>query len=291
VTQRGFGPTPARLQRVKLKNGRVLKPLMIGTDGISDSGKSEFALSCPGPGLFICLDRNLDGMLDNPNPPSWRHTNFLYKVVETPVPSVATQSVNKDVQQDYITYWRNFHEDYKSALADAQALTVVVDGDSDSWELQRLAAFGKLTQIPPMLYTDVNAARRAYYARGWNSGKIVIYTNKVKPTYTTKLNPDGTPALSKSGEEIRVQSGDLERQGFSDQDYLFPLQIRHFIQEAKTVIIKGKTIVMPATFGIRIMKCKVNRDLIGVELTGADCNFASLVQTVYPDVPLEEWGL
>lgn len=262
-----------------LKRGRRL---LIGTDGPSDSGKSEFALSAPGPGLAICLDRGIDGVLDNPKPPATRRDGWAFKVIAVPT---ATQAK----QPEYLDYWRSFYDVYKSALDNPDCRSVLVDGDSDSWELQRLAEFGKLTQIPPMMYTSVNAARRAMYNRAWDSKKIVIATNKIKKEYETIRNDDGTPNL-KDGKEQREWTGDWERQGFPDQDYLFHIQLRHLYRPGKDIVVGPKTIKRPGEFGIRIMKCKASSDLIGVELWGDDCNFAGLVQVVYPQVPLEEWG-
>lgn len=248
-----------------------VKRLMIGTDGLSNSGKSEFANSAPGPGVNICVDRGIDSMLRNQNPPSTRSPNFVYKVVKVPLATQATQDTYKE-------YWKAFYADYKAALSDSDIRTVVVDGDSDTWELQRLAEFGKLTQIPSILYTGVNAARRAMYARAWDSGKIIIATNKVSKEYKALLDPEGRP-IEKDGKVVREWDGSsMKRQGFDDQDYLWQIQLRHLFNADRT------------TWGIRIMKCKADPTLIGLELWGEDCNMPSLLQTVYPNVSLEEWG-
>jgi len=251
---------------------RQTKRLLIGIEGESDTGKTEFSMSSPGPGLGICLDRGIDGALNNDSPPAARHNNWAFKIVQAPLPTQA-------VQRAYLDYWQEFYKWYKMALENADSRTVLVDGDSDSWELQKLAEFGKLTQIPPIMYTNVNAARRAMYARAWDSGKIVIFTNKVKAEYIDEMDKNGNPVMGNDGKPKRVKSGELERQGFPDQDYLFHIQLRALYNSDEQ------------QWGIRIMKCKNNRSLIGQELWGDECNFAGLVQTVYPDVPLEKWGL
>lgn len=252
---------------------RKTRRLMIGTDGPSNTGKTEFALSAPGPGLVICLDRGFDAMLDNQKPPATRRADFAFKAVQAPL---ATQSD----QKTYVEYWRAFYALYKTALDNPDCRTVVIDGDSDSWELQRLAEFGKLTQIPSIMYTSVNAARRAMYARAWDSGKIIIATNKINKQYKTVFNADGTPKLNDAGKEIREWDGaSYERQGFADQDYLWAIQIRHLFRE-----------VPHPEWGIKIMRCKADPELKGLELWGDDCNFAALVQTCYPHISLKEWG-
>lgn len=231
--------------------------LLIGTDGPTDSGKTEFLLSCPGPGLIVCLDRNYEAVLDNPHPPESRRGDFAFRHIQVPLAGTMTQ-------EGFLKYWRDFYEEYKKMLANPDALTAAVDGDSDSWELQRLATFGRLEKVPPIKYTEANAARRAMIARAWDSGKTVIFTNKVKKVY------------AKNAEGIEEATGEHERQGFSDQDYLVQVQLRHFCRDGQ--------------FGIRVTKCKHDTSLVGLELCGADCNFPSLVQSLYPDLPLSAWG-
>lgn len=236
------------------------KHLLIGTDGWSNTGKSEFCLSAPGPGIFLCLDRGHEAMLDNPNPPKSRRDDFAFKVIK--VPMVAQQT-----QTGYIEYWNMFYKDYLHALDNPDARTVVIDGDSDSWELQRLAAFGKLTRVLPIKYTQVNAERRAMIARAFDSGKIVIFTNKVKEEYD---NSDE--------DAIGKKTGEVKRQGFADQDYLYQVQLRHLHDPSKN------------RFGIKILRCKSDTTLQGLELWDEECNFESLVSAIYPNVPLADWG-
>jgi hypothetical protein len=259
----GFGPVP----KPKFKG------LMLGTDGLSNTGKTEFALSAPGPTIGICLDRGHAAMLDNPHPPPTRRNDYILKVIKAPLNSQATI-------ETYREYWRAFYEDYKKALGIPECRTVLVDGDSDSWELQRLAEWGKLAGVgKSLVYAGVNAARRAMYARAFDSGKIVIATNKSSRLYKPIIKPDGTYQLGNDGKPEREWDGkSYERQGFSDQDYLWQVQITHLYNETKGI------------WGLRINRAKADPSVQGLELWGYDCNFQSLVQTVYPNVPLSEWG-
>jgi hypothetical protein len=260
---------------------RARKRLLIGVDGPPDSGKTEFAMSCPGPGLGIILDRGLDGCLDNPNPPKARNKDWAFKIISIPLP---TQSV----KADYKNHWHMFYEWYRKALDNVDATSVLIDGDSDSWELQRLAEFGQLTQIMPILYTQVNAARRAMYARAWDASKIVVFTNKIKKEYKAQFLPDGNPRMD-NGKEVREWTGDYERQGFPDQDYLFHLQLSTMYRPESYNEKMKRTI--PAAYGLKINKCKRSAEFVGQEVWSEDCNFKGLVQLVYPEVPLKDWGL
>lgn len=261
---------------------RKTRHLLIGTDGPTDTGKTEFALSAPGPGVVICLDRNIDPVLDNLNPPATRQPDFAFKIIKVPLATTSKQDL-------YMEYWRDFRDTFYKALKNPDCRTVVLDGDSDSWELQRLAEFGKLTQIPSIMYTGVNAARRAFIARAHDSGKIVIATHKIKKQYRTKYDADGKAVLNDSGKEIREWDGTTyDRQGFEDQDYLWHVQLRHVYRPARINPLTRKDV--PQQWGVVITKCKVNMTLVGTELWGDSCNFQSLVELLYPNVSLSEWG-
>lgn len=257
------------------------KHLLIGTEGQTDTGKSEFALSAPGPIIWIALDRMVDGNLDNPNPPKTRRSDVGIHIIPLLLDGTAKQT-------EYVENWRVFYEVYKKALANPDVRTVVLDGDSDSWELQRLAEFGKLAQVPALKYVGPNAARKAMYARAFDSGKIVIATNKVKDTYKDQLNAAGEPMKGNDGNVIRIKSGEQESQGFGDQDYLWHIRLRHLYRPARINSVTHTS--MPQEWGIHLLKCKANTALMGDELWGDDCCFQSLVQYIYPQIQLSEWG-
>lgn len=268
----GFGPIPKTAK----------KRLLIGTEGASDTGKSEFALSAPGPGIMLMLDRMADGMLDNPTPPPTRNPNFAYKVIKVPL-------VGTETQAKYLEYWTEFRTTFYRALDNPDCRTVIIDGDSDSWELQRLAEFGKLQQVPSIMYTAVNASRRALISRAWDSGKVVIATNKIKDIYVDKVNPQtGLVEKGNDGKPLRVKSGEAEAQGFGDTDYLWHIRLRHLYKPERMNTASGK--MDPAEWGVKILKCKANTQLKDTELWGEDCNFRTLVELVYPKIPMSEWG-
>ena len=239
------------------------KRLMVGTDGWSNTGKSEFALSAPGPIEWLCLDRGYESLLDNPRPPQTRRKDVAIKVLPIPLASQAGQT-------EYVKYWKEiFWPSYMSALENPNSRTVVLDTDSDTWELQRLAEFGKLTQVPALQYPAANAARKAMIARAFDSGKIVIATNKLEEEYESKVDS--------AGKTVNVKTGNAKRQGFRDWTYLWQLQLRH--------ITNGK-----GEFGVRVLLCKADTSLQGLEFWNDECNFQSVVSAIYPQIPLTEWG-
>ncbi len=241
----------------------TFKRLLLGTDGWPNTGKTEFALSAPEPIMLVCLDRGIDSVMDNPRPPVTRAKDIGYKIIPLPLPTQFTQQTYSDI-------WRSFYDEYRKVLENQDVRTVIIDGDSDSWELQRLAAFGKVTQVPSLQYPDANAARKVMVARAWDSGKIVISTNKLEDEYKRYKDAQGKDVSEKTGKAIR--------QGFKNYGYLWQVQITHLYDEQKQI------------WGLRIWMCKSDTSLRGMELWGEDCNFKSLVQTIYPQISLKEWG-
>lgn len=249
------------------------KKVLIGTEGPANSGKTEFAMSAPGPGIFLALDRSYDATLDNPEPPETRNVeNFVILPVRVAMPTAATQDQAKGA-------WREFYGVYTQALDNPDARTVVLDGDSDSFELQTLAEYGRTTQIPQIQRTSLNAARRAMIARAWDSGKIVIATNKLKKKYETQYNADGSIKMGGDGKPVREWDGvSYERQGFSDHEYLWQLQLKHHYDADKGI------------WGVEILMAKAYRATEGTVLWGGDCNLRTVLELVYPNVKPSEWG-
>jgi hypothetical protein len=259
--------------------------LMIVTEGKPNTGKTEFLLTAPGPGLIIALDRGFDAMCDNPHPPKTRRADFGLNVIKVP-----TLGAGVNPAKEWVPYWNDFYATYKNALANPDAKTVCLDGDNVSWELQRLAEHGTLTGIfPQTRYTGVYDARRKMYFRAWDSGKIIICTNMVRDQYRDVIDTNTGLPVMENGQAKREKTGDSTSMGFPDQDYLFQIRIRHLFEPAReNPILKKK---MPARWGFRILAAKANPTLVGSELWGTEATFTGLVEAVYPHIDPKEWGL
>lgn len=144
---------------VSISKPRKRRRIMMGTDGPPDTGKTEFILSIPGRGALIALDRGFEGALQNPRPPVSRNSNWYIKEISIPL------NLQLSTANEYMEYWNKVKTECYSILNNPDLDNVGFDGDSDSYELQRLAAFGKLLQVPEHLYSGVNAARKLFYSR------------------------------------------------------------------------------------------------------------------------------
>lgn len=248
--------------------------IMISISGDTNQGKNGFAMSAPGPGAAVALDRGMEGYIASghcEHPEDW-----IVKVVDAPLSSQLTKD-------EAIVYWKAFYSNYKLALSEPSIRTVILDGDADSYELQRMAEFGRIEKVPPNMYSSLNTSRRAMYARAYDSKKIFIATSRVRKEMVNVYKDDGvTPELDDRGMERRKWTGEYERVGFSDQHYLWQVQL---MTMEPRITKKGKR-----EFGARITYCKLDREVEGVELWGDDFTFEGLVTVVRPNVPREAWG-
>lgn len=264
---------------------------MIASEGVSDSGKTEFAFTCPGPGLGLLWDRGFDATMDNPTPPPTRRHDFGVKVIQAPV---ATQFADA---KDYRPYWLGGLKATLEAINNPDARTVFIDGDNVSWDLQRLAEHGRLTNVfPQTKYTDVYAARRALYFRLWDCRKIILATNMMRDEFKAIKDKDGNYIMDPTtGEPKKERTGEKVASGFPDQEYLWQIRIRHLYKPAVppkwNSILKRNLGGEPAQWGLRITKCKANMEMVGEELWNTDATFTGLVSLVYPHIPASEWGL
>ncbi len=264
-----------------LRSMGIARRLMVGIDGLPDTGKTEFALTFPPPVCILFVDQGYESVVNKLNPPPNRQKDVDYKIFSLPQagmnPTGAGTASQKDAQAAYSSIWNDFYANYVAAVSAPKYKTVVIDGDSESWDLQRLAAFGKLTQVPPMEYTNVNQARRVLIRRGFDSHKNIAFTYRVGHEYesTIKINARGEP------KEVSEKTGNYIRKGFADSDYIVQVQLRTMRQSTH----RG------TKFGIEVVKCKPDVELIGLQLWNDQCCYRGLVEAIYPGANPSDWGL
>lgn len=266
--------------------------LLIGIDGPTNTGKTEFGLSAPGPGICLCLDPGYEGMEDKEEPPATRNLDFVF----VPIRVKMREEVNGT--DEYVKDWIYYRDLCYKAYANNDALTVILDGDGDSYELQTLAEFGKLTQIPQLARDPLMAKRKLFIRRAFDSGKNIIATYKVKPNWVPVIDPaTNMPLKDEKGRVVReAHPTNMDRRGFPDQDYLYMVQLRTMKRKGEDFIIpagpkKGQVKPGKIEFGVIIMKCKIDSKYEGLELWGDKCCFKGLVELLYPSSSPAEWGL
>jgi hypothetical protein len=178
--------------------------LIVSSSGREKVGKSHFALTAPDPIIYLNVDLGTEGVVDK-----FQHAGKRVLLYDVRVPK---ESGSKDV---YVSLWA----DLKSKIIKAYSLrkgSVIWDTSSECFELARLAKFGKLTQVMPHQYTEVNNEWRELLRTAYDSSMNTVFIHKMKPVWINN-----------------VRTKDYELSGFTEMDYLSQVNIIHFREDTE----------------------------------------------------------
>lgn len=231
--------------------------LIVSVTGHDKSGKTDFALSAPGPIAIQSLDIGTEGVVDK-----WLNGERGAK--EIYLSEYTADGTQKATEKE----WSRFASDFKQALG-LGVRTINWDTATEVWEMLRMAEFGKLTQVMPHNYAPVNAMFRRLLRTVYDSDVNLILLHKVKKEY--RESP-------KSKEGKANWTGKYERAGFSDIGFLAQCNVFCY----REVNEDGSA----GDFALRIENCRQNPDIVGMEIPN---DFAMLAGLVFPDVDPSEW--
>lgn len=238
--------------------------MLVGSNGLDKTGKSEFWLSAPGPIGCVNLDIGLEGVVEK-----WVKRNKKVWVLDFNIPPVTPKGTPM-TQAEYIQYFSKTRVAYETLISHRDVRTVVVDTGSEWWDLAKLAEFGTITPKVDVRnrFQPLNQLFRSLIRRAYDSDKNLIITHKMKPNYMTTTKPDGSTTDSWDGKSYK-------KSGFSDDAYLIQVNIEHLYEGGQ--------------FGIRILNCRQNMTIAGYEMTQSECNFSTLGTLVFPDTVERDW--
>jgi len=156
--------------------------LVINLQGGEKSGKTHFALTCPGPIAYLDLDVGLEGV--------------VHKFADKKEIYVKSFKFDGLTEAAIKVLWEDFKRSYNEALRDPKIKTVIVDSGTEVWQFVRLARFGRLDKILPVKYQEVNSEMRQLVRDGYAHPKTVVWIHKMKDEYvdnksTGKMKMDG----------------------------------------------------------------------------------------------------
>ena len=226
----------------KRASGTNKHRLIVAVDGVEKHGKTHFSLTAPGPIAVINLDVGHEGVVgkfcDN------KHIEVSDYLVDPRAEEV-----------DYGALWERLKNDYYTALEDKTFRTIVFDTATEVWDLLRLARFGKLTQIMPHKYTEVNTEYREMMRTAYSNDKNLVLLHKVKDEWVNDAS---------TGRKIRA--------GFKDTGYLVQANVLAYRDAANN-----------NQFTIRVNDCRQNAFLKDFELAGEAATFPNLAATIFGD--------
>jgi len=222
---------------------KVFRRLIASIAGLEKTGKTHFACTAPGPIMYFNIDIGAEGVVNK-----FQDDKRIFRY-DVRVPKGATKDV-------YQAMWL----DLKHRLEVVYSIgvgTVIIDTGTEAFELARLAHFGKLTQVMPHNYVEVNSEWREMMRTAYDSPMNTIYIHKMKSKW---LNGNRT--------------GEYELAGFGEMGYLSQVNITTFRED--------NTDSSGSQFGMIVKDCRQNPNLNGTVLRGPMCDFNFLLNIVHP---------
>jgi hypothetical protein len=241
------------------------KRLIIAIDGPDKAGKTHFGLSGPGDVYVHSFDTGLEGVVE--------------KFRDKKVIQVAEYQDGSDPNE----WWETFEYDYLEGSS-KKARTCVWDTATEVWELLRLAKLGKLAQVPPVKYTEVNMLYRKLIRAAYDSDMNLILLHKVKEEWKDNKT-----------------TGNMIRAGFSEAGYLVQVNARMYFSVCsckKPVVGVCSVCSADNKFHFVFVNCRPNMELVGTdmvlgelsEMMGVELTpFQEVALTIYPNSSPADW--
>jgi hypothetical protein len=162
---------------------------------------------------------------------------------------------SKDGQSKAIEIRDQWIEDYAHALTVARSIQW---DETETWELFRFAEFGSESALQRE-YGPLNGMYRGLIQDAFDAGVNLQMIQKVKVKYKNDKPTD-----------------DMNPQGFQMAGNIVQVSLEHSWDEDEG-------------FNVKIVNCRQNTDIWGMNLKGDDINFQTLGTLVYPDSQVEDW--
>jgi len=229
--------------RYRSPSAEVYRRQIAVVQGPDKSGKTTFACTAPGPVLLVNTDQGDEGVITPAKFPG----KDIYIVDICPGTEFVALGQEAKAEEAFET----FKEAYRWGLNHCN--TIVWDKADHIWELARLVILGRLTNIRPHHYTEVNNTFR-YLIKEADSVKNVnlILIHNLKEEWIDEKF-----------------TGRLVRAGFKETGGLVQTSVTTNFSDGE--------------FGGTIDFCRQNMDLCGEELTGIGFDFENLLELVFGD--------
>jgi len=169
------------LRRLGLDDTQMEEPYrgIFSISAWDKSGKTHAALTLPGPIAYLDLDLGTEGVVGKFQRGGKKIFLHQFRLMER-----ATEKS----QAQWMQTWQEFQRMFYGVLSvmDGTGGTVIIDTETAMYDTARLAYFGKLSQVPPQLYTncyeDLSKTIMQVYATDLNLALL----RKMHTDFTTK---------------------------------------------------------------------------------------------------------
>ena len=246
---------PKGFEEVTEATHRKLR-LILRVGGLDKNGKTHFGLTAPAPIGVLDMDRGLEGVVEK-------------FVAEKTIYFKSFRNMPNKTQKDYDARYEAFEDGFFTLLADSAVRTVLVDTDTESWEMIRLSYLGKLTQVKPIHYAQVNGAYRKLIDAAYDSDKNLILISRYKKQYVQK---------SKTSDD-RSWNGKFEPSGMNELPFLVQANLR-----SRLAMEDGEL-----KHTIEVINCRQNMNIAGDVYEGDMATFPWLASFIMDGTTPEDW--
>lgn len=257
---------PALIPGFGVANSAVKPRLVVSVEGLDKSGKNNFAFSAPGPLAYLPFDSGDEGVIEK----FQTQKTIIRPMQNGKNNDYATRFEDGRAQTEATKEFTRFYGDYKRALKACRS--VVVDTASEAWELLRLARLGKLTQVMPHKYVEVNSEYRDLIRDVFESDANLILLHKLKAEWKEGKDGKGN------------KTGKFERAGFSETGFLVQINVRCYRLD-----VADREFPEDLGFRMEILNCRQNAAIQGEVLMNEMITFPMLGSLVLPDVDPSVW--
>jgi hypothetical protein len=260
--------------------------LLVCSQALEKRGKTHFAFTLPSPIACISTDTGTEEVA----------AKFVKDGKKIGLLNCKAPKTLKS-KEDATEEWDRVRRGWDAALENKDLRGVVIDTHTELWQMLRLCRFGKLEQVPPKKYDEVNKEMRDFVKAAKQRRNLnAVFIHKYKKEYASTKKSDGTPGMDS-------WTGFYERAGFGDMGYLCDVVIEHnFVSPAepgrrKPILPRGgggmfdpDYQIGERDFYIRIVDTRFNMvENVGEILGGEYCTFPYLAMQLVPDADPEQW--
>lgn len=242
---------------------------IVALDALEKHGKTRFALTTPGTLAYMDFDNRSEGTIEEflaaGRKIMWRTkpdgTPWPYQI---PADAGASDEKAKEVQAEARAEWKRFESDYEDLLHSSSVDTIIIDTATEAWELVRIAGFGRLNEIPPHLYSEVNGAFRRLIRLARKQTRVnLVLVHRLKDEW----------ANEKKGDKIKgYTTGKSIRAGFSETGFLVDVNLR-----LTRLPLAACDDADDLGFRLTVTDCGANPRVRGLELANEAITFPNLV--------------
>lgn len=252
--------------------------MIIVVRGQDGKGKTHFALTAPDPICHIAFDvGGLEGMREKfvsgevTGKPKRIHQILIHKPRPAPKGKASqTSDLNKDsVKKIAGEQWERLDGAYAAAL-ESGVRTLIIDHETDMWELARLMRFGTDSNVQH-LYTELNSFYAEFLNRAFAYPDVnIVLLQKLRKQYQGMKNS--------KGESEDRWNGKWEPAGFGNIRFIAQITVECFRDDTE-----------PYSFHLQVDKCRQNSICTGQVLDDDQITFSNLGQMVFPESSGEDW--